>query len=59
MDLEERSLESAGERCEECGAKLTEDELRAALENDGPTLCKIHAAEVTPLDVEDPADAGL
>ena len=59
MDLEEQTLESAGERCEECGAKLTEDELRAVLESGGPTLCKIHASEVTPLDVEDPADAGL
>ena len=59
MDLEEQTLESAGERCEECGAKLTDDELRAVLESGGPTVCKIHAAEITPLDVEDPADAGL
>ena len=46
MDLEERTLETAGEHCEECGAKLTEDELAAVLESGGPTLCKIHAAEV-------------
>ena len=54
MDLEEHTLESAGERCEECGAKLTKDELAAVLENGGPTLCKIHAAEV--VNVGDDAD---
>jgi hypothetical protein len=54
MDLEEHTLESAGERCEECGAKLTEDELAAVLESGGPTLCKIHAAEV--VSVADDAD---
>ena len=46
MDLEERSLETVGDRCEECGAKLTPDEQRAVLETGGPALCKIHAAEV-------------
>jgi hypothetical protein len=55
MDLEEHTLESAGERCEECGAKLTEDELAQVLESGGPTLCKIHAAEVVPVGEE--ADA--
>ena len=52
MDLEERSLETVGDRCEECGAKLTSDEQRAVLETGGPALCKIHAAEVLP----DPGD---
>jgi hypothetical protein len=46
MDLEEHTLETAGERCEECGAKLTEQELRTVLESGGPTLCAIHANEV-------------
>lgn len=50
MDLEEHTLETAGERCEECGAKLTERELQAVLESGGPTLCSIHAAEVVPLE---------
>ena len=54
MDLEEHTLETAGERCEECGAKLTEDELAAVLETGGPSLCKIHAAEV--VDVADDPD---
>ena len=59
MDLEEHTLPQVGERCEVCGARLTEDEMRAALESGGPTLCKIHAAEEIPLDEEageQPAD---
>ena len=55
MDLEERTLETAGETCEECGAKLTQEELAAVLESGGPALCKIHAAEVVPLADEDVA----
>lgn len=59
MNLEEHTLESAGERCEECGAKLTEAELAAVLESGGPTLCAIHAAEAVPLAEEEaPADEG-
>ena len=50
MDLEERTLEPVGERCEECGAKLTERELQLVLESGGPALCTIHAAEVAELD---------
>ena len=48
MSLEEHTLESAGERCEECGAKLTKAEMEAVLESGGPTLCAIHAAEDEP-----------
>ena len=58
MDLEERTLESVGDRCEECGAPLTPDEQQAVLESGGPTLCKIHAAEVVPLAEEDSAAEG-
>ena len=46
MSLEEHTLENAGERCEECGAKLTERELELALERNGPTLCGVHLAEL-------------
>jgi hypothetical protein len=53
VDLEERSLETVGDRCEECGAKLTSDEQRAVLETGGPALCKIHAAELLPDPGED------
>ena len=59
MSLEERSLETAGNRCEECGAKLTDAEVAAVLESGGPALCSIHAAELTPLEGDEPADAGL
>jgi hypothetical protein len=45
MGLEEHTLESAGERCEECGATLTERELELTLERGGPNLCSIHLAE--------------
>jgi len=55
MDLEERTLETAGENCEECGAKLTEHELRVVLESGGPNLCAIHAAERVPIAEEDAA----
>ncbi len=48
MDLEEHSNEMAGERCEECGAKLTQAELETVLETGGPTLCAVHAAEDEP-----------
>ena len=57
MDLEERTLETVGSRCEECGAKLTEAELKTALERGGPALCTVHAAEETALDADAPDDA--
>jgi hypothetical protein len=53
MDLEERTLETASDRCEECGAELTPAELQAVLESGGPALCSIHAAEVVPVADED------
>jgi hypothetical protein len=31
--------------CAECGATLTDDEIRAALETKGPFLCTVHANE--------------
>jgi hypothetical protein len=48
VDLEERTLERIGDRCEECGAKLTAAEQQAVLESGGPALCSIHAAEDEP-----------
>ncbi len=45
MDLEERTLESVGDSCEVCGARLTDAEQQALLESGGPALCTIHAAE--------------
>jgi len=50
MDLEERTLPTVGEHCEECGAKLTEAELKTAMETGGPALCTVHALEETALE---------
>jgi uncharacterized protein with PIN domain len=55
MDLEEKSVEQIGDRCEECGAKLTKAEIEAALESGGPALCTVHADEVVPVADEDDA----
>jgi hypothetical protein len=55
MDLEEKSLERIGDRCEECGAKLTPAEIEAAMESGGPALCTVHAEEVVPVAEEDDA----
>jgi hypothetical protein len=37
-------------RCTECGATLTDAEIRAALETKGPFLCTVHANEEVALD---------
>jgi len=50
MDLEEHTIEQVGDRCEECGAPLTEQEQQQALESGGPTLCSVHAAELLAAD---------
>jgi hypothetical protein len=57
MDLEEQTLERAGDRCEECGAKLTPREMEAVLESGGPVLCTVHAEEIVPVG-EDEAEFG-
>jgi hypothetical protein len=56
MSLEEDTHKQAGDRCEECGAKLTPAELEAVLESGGPALCAIHAAEDEPGLVADEAE---
>ena len=56
MSLEERTLESIGDRCEVCGARLTQDELVVILEAGGPVLCQVHADELVAVD--DEPDAG-
>ena len=57
MELEEQTLEHAGERCEECGARLTAAEQQVVLEHGGPNLCAVHAAEQVPVAPEDAPDA--
>ncbi len=53
MELEEHTLEAAGDHCEECGALLTEEEQQQVLESGGPALCSVHAAELLDDDLED------
>ena len=54
MDLEEHSLDPVIERtCAECGAALTDEEIRASLEAGDTYLCSVHAAEQVPLEDED------
>jgi hypothetical protein len=59
MDLEEREgVDPVIERrCAECGATLTQQEIRAALDSGGPYLCTVHANEEVALD-EDVEPAG-
>jgi hypothetical protein len=52
-DLEEHTLDPAiPRRCEECGAKLTADEIQATLDAGGRPLCSVHAAEEVPVGEE-------
>ena len=56
MELEEREgIEPIRDRCEECGTKLTPQEIQAVLENGGPALCTVHATEIAPLPSPDDA----
>jgi hypothetical protein len=59
MELEERTIESLPERCENCGATLTQAEKQRILD-EGATaaLCTTCAAELTPL-AEEEADEGF
>ena len=59
MDLEEHSLDPVIERsCAECGAKLTEQEIKASLDSGGPFFCTVHAAENVPLEDEEAQSDG-
>jgi hypothetical protein len=52
MELEEKEgVDPVIERrCAECGTRLTEAEIKAALETDGPFLCSVHASEEVTVD---------
>jgi hypothetical protein len=54
MELEERTIEELPERCENCGATLTQAEKQRILD-DGATaaLCTTCAAELAPLTEQD------
>jgi hypothetical protein len=51
MDLEEREgVEQVSERCEQCGARLTDDEIQAALDGANDRfLCARCAVEQVPV----------
>jgi hypothetical protein len=52
-DLEERTIERLPERCQNCGATLTDEEKATALETGASVvLCKVCAAERVPLEEE-------
>ena len=58
MDLEERTIESLPDRCESCGATLTDAEKQVALEGGAsPVLCANCAAEQAPAAENADADA--
>lgn len=40
-------------RCTECGVPLTDAEIQAAMETDGPFLCTVHANEDAALEDND------
>jgi hypothetical protein len=59
MDLEERSIEELPDRCQNCGALLTDAEKQAALEGETSlVLCTTCAAEQVPL-ADDEGEAGI
>jgi hypothetical protein len=54
VELEERTIEQLPDRCQSCGAELTDAEKETALTEGATTvLCAICAAEVVPLDEGD------
>jgi len=54
MELEERTIEGLPDRCENCGATLTQAEKQRILD-EGTTgaLCTTCAAEIAPIPEED------
>jgi hypothetical protein len=61
VDLEERSIDTLPERCQNCSAQLTDAEKQAALESSGGlVLCTTCAAEQVPVteDETEEAEAG-
>jgi uncharacterized protein with PIN domain len=59
VELEERTIEQLPDRCQNCGAKLTDAEKKAALTEGPPSglvLCTTCAAEVVPVDEPEEAE---
>jgi hypothetical protein len=58
VNLEERSIEELPDRCENCGARLTDAEKQAVLESGASVvLCTTCAAEQVPLSDEAESEA--
>jgi hypothetical protein len=58
VNLEERSIEELPDRCENCGARLTDAEKQAVLESGASVvLCTTCAAEQVPLADEAESEA--
>jgi hypothetical protein len=60
MELEERTIEQLPDRCQNCGANLTDAEKHTALTEGPPSglvLCTTCAAEVVPLAEDEEVDA--
>lgn len=58
VELEERSIEQLPDRCQNCGATLTDDEKSSALTEGPPSglvLCTTCASEVVPVEVDEDA----
>jgi len=56
VELEERTIEQLPDRCQNCGAKLTDEEKQTALTEGPPSglvLCTTCASEVVPVDEVD------
>ena len=55
MDLEEQSgVDPVIQRtCAECGAELTEEEIKAAIDSESAFLCTVHAAEQIEIEEEE------
>jgi DNA-directed RNA polymerase subunit RPC12/RpoP len=56
MELEERTIEELPDRCQNCGAELTDAEKQTALTEGPPNglvLCTTCAAEVVPVEEDE------
>jgi hypothetical protein len=60
MGLEERTIEQLPDRCQNCGATLTDAEKSTALTEGPPSglvLCTTCASEVVPVEAEEESEA--
>jgi hypothetical protein len=61
MEREDRTIEQLPNRCQNCGATLTDAEKATALTEGPPSglvLCTTCASEVVPVEADEEADAG-